>query len=174
MDVDRLYTAVKQSLYYHPLFACTLKYNKGYYLETNEKEFTLIRATEENRPLAFGDATNDFLWQMCYDEYTISFEWCHAVSDGRGGFDFFSSVLCHYFGVHKPVEPAFELGIESFYNKEEKGIPQKKQEPGFATNALPFIKRGYKTDCHILKLNCKHKKAFQTKSFFLFAFMYAG
>ena len=58
----------------------------------------------------------------------------------------------------KLKEPAFELGLESFYNKEEKGIPQKKQEPGFATNALPFIKRGYKTDCHILKLNCKHKK----------------
>ena len=33
----------------------------------------------------------------------------------------------------------------------EKGIPQKKQEQGVAANALPFIKRGYRTDCHILK-----------------------
>ena len=155
VDAEHLGAAVKQSLGEHPLFACTLRYKKGYYLETNEKEFSLIRASEENRPLAFGDATNGFLWQMCYDQYTISFEWCHAISDGRGGFAFFSSVLCHYFGVDKPVEPAFELGLESFYNKEEKGIPQKKQEPGFAANALPYIKRGYKTDCHILKVPMK-------------------
>ena len=152
VDAERLYAAVKQSLSEYPLFACTIRYKKGYYLETNEKEFSLIHATEENRPLAFGDATNGFLWQMCYDEYTISFEWCHAVSDGRGGFAFFSSVLCHYFGVDRSVDPALEPGLESFYNKAEEGIPQKKQEPGFAANALPFIKRGYRTDCHILKV----------------------
>ncbi len=75
------------------------------------------------RPLAFGDATNGFLWQMCYDEYIVSFEWCHAISDGKGAFSFFSSVLCHYFGVNRSVEPALELGLESLYNKKEKGIP---------------------------------------------------
>lgn len=151
VNAERLHTAVKQSLGEHPLFACTLRYKKGYYLETNEKEFLLIRAAEENRPLAFGDATNGFLWQMCYDEYTISFEWCHAISDGKGAFAFFSSVLCHYFGVDRSVEPALELGLESLYNNAEKEIPQKKQAPGFAANALPFFKRGYRTDCHILK-----------------------
>ena len=66
VNAERLHTAVKQSLAEHPLFACTLRYEKGYYLETNEKEFLLICASEENRPLAFGDATNGFLWQMCY------------------------------------------------------------------------------------------------------------
>ena len=151
VDAERLYEAVKQSLCEYPLFACTMRYEKGYYLETNEKEFSLINAAEENRPLAFGDATNGFLWQMCYDQDTVSFEWCHAVSDGRGGFAFFTSVLCHYFGVDRLVEPALELGLESLYNKAEKGIPQKKQESGFAANALPWIKRGYRTDCHILK-----------------------
>ena len=155
VDAERLHAAVKQSLSEHPLFACTLKYDKEYYLETNEKEFSLIRASEENRPLAFGDATNGFLWQMCYDEYNISFEWCHAVSDGRGGFAFFTSVLCHYFGADRPIESALELGLESLYDKAEKGIPQKKQEKGFAVDALPFIKRGYKTDCHILKVPMK-------------------
>ena len=151
VDTNRLYAAVKQTLSEYPLFACTLRYEKGYYLETNEKDFSLISASEENRPLAFGDATNGFLWQICYDQYTISFEWCHAISDGRGGFSFFSSVLCHYFGVERAVEPSLELGLESFYDKAEKGIPQKKQEPGFTANAIPFIKRGYRTDCHILK-----------------------
>ena len=151
VSAERLHTAVTQSLGEHPLFACTLRYKKGYYLETNEKEFLLIRAAEENRPRAFGDATNGFLWQMCYDECTISFEWCHAISDGKGAFAFFSSVLCHYFGVDRSVAPALELGLESLYNKAEKGIPQKKQAKGFAAGALPFLKRGYKTDCHILK-----------------------
>ena len=151
VDTNRLYAAVKQTLSEYPLFACTLRYEKGYYLETKEKDFSLISASEENRPLAFGDSTNGFLWQICYDQYTISFEWCHAISDGRGGFSFFSSVLCHYFGVERTVEPSLELGLESFYDKAEKGIPQKKQEPGFAANAIPFIKRGYRTDCHILK-----------------------
>ena len=127
VDAEHLGAAVKQSLGEHPLFAYTLRYKKGYYLETNEKEFLLIPAAEENRPLAFGDATNGFLWQMCYDEYTISFEWCHAISDGKGAFAFFSSVLCHYFGVDRSVEPALELGIESIYDISEKGIPQKKQ-----------------------------------------------
>ena len=152
VDSERLYEAVKKSLCDHPLFACTLRYKKGYYLETNEREFLLIPAAEENRPLAFGDATNGFLWQMCYDEYTISFEWCHAVSDGKGAYAFFSSVLCYYFGVKRLVEPVLEPLLESIYNKEEKGIPEKKQDPGFAANSLPFIKRGYRTDCHILKV----------------------
>ena len=151
VSAERLHTAVKQALSEHPLFACTLRYKKKYYLETNEKNFLLIHASEENRPLAFGDATNGFLWQMCYDEYSISFEWCHAISDGKGAFAFFSSVLCHYFGVDIPVEPALELGLESIYNSTETGVPEKKQAKGFAANSLPFLKRGYQTDCHILK-----------------------
>ena len=67
VNAERLHTAVKHALGQHPLFGCTLRYNKGYYLETNEKEILLIRAPEENRPLAFGDATYGFLWLMCYD-----------------------------------------------------------------------------------------------------------
>ena len=43
------------------------------------------------------------------------------------------------------------MGLESLYNKAENGIPQKKQAPGFSANSLPFLKRGYRTDCHILK-----------------------
>ena len=164
VNPERLRAAVKQSLIKHPLFACTLRYRKGYYLEPNEKEFLLIRAAEENRPLAFGDATNGFLWQMCYDECTLSLEWCHAVSDGRGAFAFFASVLCHYFGVDRTVEPALELGLESLYDRAEKGIPQKKQPTGFAAKAIPYLKRGYRTDCHILKAPMSEVLAVARKS----------
>ena len=44
VDAERLYAAVKKALSGHPLFACTLRYERGYYLETNEKEFLLIHA----------------------------------------------------------------------------------------------------------------------------------
>lgn len=107
VDVNHLYDAVKVALAEHPLFSCTLRYQKGFYLETNDAEVILFHTDERNRPLSFGDHTNRFLWQMCYDDHSVMFEWCHAISDGRGGFNFFSSVLCHYFGVEKPVPQTF-------------------------------------------------------------------
>ena len=155
VDPDRLYEAVKTALSEHPLFACTLKHDKGFYLETNDAEFNILNVDYKNRPLAFGDNTNGFLWQMCYNECSLTFEWCHSVSDGKGGFAFFASVLCHYFSVSKPVELALDLGLESFYDKSEKGIPQKKQGKGFAAKDLPYIKRSYVTDCHTLHVPMK-------------------
>ena len=92
---------------------------------------------------------------MCYDDYHVTFEWCHAISDGRGGYEFFASVLSHYFNVERPVELNFGLGLESLYDKKEKGIPQKKQPKGFKAKHMPYMKRGYRTDCHILKVPMK-------------------
>ena len=155
VDVIRLYDAVKRALKDHPLFACTIVYDKQYYLEEFDNEFSLLNINEENRPLIYGDNTNGYLWQICYDDYHVVFEWCHAISDGRGGFEFFTSILSYYFNVEKPVEVNLDLGLESLYDKKEKGIPQKKQPNGFKAKHMPYIKRGYKTDCHILKVPMK-------------------
>ena len=155
VDVERLYNAVKCALKEHPLFACTIVYDKQYFLEENDKEFSFYNVNEENRPLIYGDATNGFLWQICYDDYTVIFEWYHVISDGRGGYEFFSSILAHYFNVERPVELNLDLGLESFYDKKEKGIPQKKQPKGFKAKHMPYMKRGYRTDCHILKVPMK-------------------
>lgn len=151
VNKERLYQAVKAALKDHPLFSCTIKYDKYYYLEPLENDFSLINASESDRPLCFGDNTDGYLWQLCYEGNTIIFEWCHAVSDGRGGHAFITSLLCHYFNVDIKVKQCFNLGLESFYDKNEPGIPQKFQEKGFAAKDLPYFKRGYKTDCHILK-----------------------
>lgn len=151
VDAERLRRAVTCALKDHPLFSCTVVYDKQYYLEEQDKEFRLFNASEADRPLTYGDATNGYLWQMCYDEDSVIFEWYHAISDGRGGYEFFASVLSYYFGVERPVERRFDLGLESFYDKKEKGIPQKKQPQGFKAKHMPYMKRGYKTDCHILK-----------------------
>ena len=152
VDVERLYQAVRHALKDHPLFGCTIVHDKRFYLEEQDKEFRFYHVDEENRPLTYGDATNGYLWQICYDDDQVIFEWCHAISDGRGGYEFFASILAHYFHVDRPVEQNFALGLESFYDKKEKGIPQKKQAKGFRTKDMPYMKRGYKTDCHILKV----------------------
>lgn len=151
IDAKKLHQAVKKAMADHPLFGCTIKYNKQYYLESIDTDFTLIDLSKSERPLVFGDNTNGYLWQICYKDNTVSFEWCHCISDGRGGFAFITSVLCYYFNVQNKVSLELKLGLESFYNKDEKGIPQKKQKKGFASGSLPYLKRGYKTDCHILK-----------------------
>lgn len=151
VDPDKLHKAVEKAIEIYPLFGCTMKYHKKYYLETNPKAFQLINCTPEKRPVSFGDNTNGFLWQLCYDGKTVTFEWCHAITDGKGGYDFFSAVLCNYFDIpfEKPT-PAFNH-LESIYDKQEKGIPEKEQPQGFKEADLPHFKRGYKTDCHILK-----------------------
>ena len=113
VDAERLYDAVKCALKDHPLFACTIVYDKQYYLEEHDKEFSFFNVNEENRPLKYGDDTNGFLWQICYDDYHVIFEWCHAISDGRGGYEFFASVLSYYFGVERPVEINFDLGLST-------------------------------------------------------------
>ena len=164
VDAERLYNAVKCALNDHPLFACTVVYDKQYYLEENDKEFSLFHASEENRPLTYGDDTNGFLWQICYDDYHVIFEWCHAISDGRGGSEFFSSILSYYFNVKRPVELNLALGLESLYDKKEKGLPQKKQAKGFKAKHMPYIKRGYKTDCHILKVPMKEVLSLSKKN----------
>ena len=155
VDAERLYDAVKRALKDHPLFACTIVYDKQYYLEEHDGEFTLFNVSEEDRPLTYGEETNGFLWQICYDDYHVIFEWCHAVGDGRAGYEFFASILSYYFNVERPVELSLNLGLESLYDKKEKGIPQKKQAPGYKAKHMPYMKRGYKTDCHILKAPMK-------------------
>jgi hypothetical protein len=166
VDPDRLKKAVNDAILRFPLFGCRIVYEKGYKLESNEKEIVLIQASTEERPLEFGNNTNGYPWQLCYDEASFSLEWCHGITDGRGGYSFFVEIINQYFGVASEVilEPALELGLESFYNPEEKGLSQKKQPAGFKASAVPFFKRGYQTDCHILKASMKEVLAVAKKN----------
>lgn len=153
VDAKKLYQAVLSAVKRYPLFQCRICMEKEIYLETNPNKITLIHTPIEKRPMTFGKLTQEYPWQVCYFETDISFEWCHGITDGRGGLAFFTEILNQYFDTasEEPPKVELKLGLESFYDKEEKGIPQKKQEKGFQANALPYIKRGYRTDCHILK-----------------------
>lgn len=157
VDAEKLYQAVLLAVKRYPLFQCRICAKKEIYLETNPNKITLLHTPIEERPMTFGKLTQEYPWRICYFEKDIVFEWCHGITDGRGGLAFFIEILNFYFNAASEEPPKVELnlGLESFYNKEEKGIPQKKQEKGFKANSLPYIKRGYQTDCHILKVDIK-------------------
>ena len=82
VDAARLLSAVKTTLQYHPLFRCKMMYDKQYYLEDNDNpEIPIFHTDTEHRPKEFGKNTNGYLFQICYDENTVSFERC---GDARG------------------------------------------------------------------------------------------
>ncbi|MCR5002534.1 MAG: hypothetical protein K6A71_12155 [Lachnospiraceae bacterium] len=156
VDPDRLMKAVKTALEYHPLFKCKLSYDKQYYLEdNNDAELILFNADTHNRPKEYGKNTNGYLFQICYFENTVSLEWCHAVTDGRGSSRFFSTILDSYFGVELPEIPKefpLKLGYESVYDKSVKPIGQVKQPAGFRAKDMKVIDNGYKCTSHVLKV----------------------
>ncbi|MBE6015327.1 MAG: hypothetical protein E7241_08215 [Lachnospiraceae bacterium] len=156
VDAEKLMRAVKTALDYHPLFKCKMSYKKQYYLEDNDNaEIVLFNADTGDRPKEYGKNTNGYLFQVCYFENTVSFEWCHAVTDGRGASRFFSTILDAYFGVDLPEIPKefpLELGYESIYDKSVKPIGQVKQPAGFKAKDLKTIANGYKCTSHVLKV----------------------
>ena len=156
VDAARLLSAVKTTLQYHPLFRCKMMYDKQYYLEDNDNpEIPIFHTDTEHRPKEFGKNTNGYLFQICYDENTVSFEWCHAITDGRGAIRFFSNILDSYFGVEMPEVPAefpLALGYESVYDKSVKPIGQIKQPNGFKAKDMKAVKNGYKCTSHVLKV----------------------
>ena len=156
VDRDRLLTSIKAALRYHPLFNCRLSYDREYYLEDNDGEEIVIFNTDtDSRPKEFGKNTNGYLFQICYFKNTISLEWCHAVTDGRGAIRFFSTVLDAYFGLEMPEPPKeFPLkpGYESIYDKSVKPFGQIRQPSGFGAGDMKVIKNGYKCTSHVLKV----------------------
>ncbi len=156
VDADRLMKAVKTALEYHPLFKCKMSYDKQYYLEDNDNaELILFNVDTHDRPKEYGKNTNGYLFQVCYFENTVSLEWCHAVTDGRGASRFLSTLLDAYFGVELPGIPEkfpLSLGYESIYDKSVKPCGQIKQPAGFRAKDMEVIDNGYKCTSHILKV----------------------
>lgn len=156
VDEQRLYQSIKIALEYHPLFKCKLGYHKQYYLEDNAAaELKIFNVDTYNRPKEFGKNTNGYLFQVCYFKNTISLEWCHAVTDGRGAIRFLSTILDAYFQVDLPEIPKefpLKLGFESIYDESVKSFGQIKQPKGFKAKDLKVIKNGYKCTSHVLKV----------------------
>ena len=157
-DYNKLNNSIKNALNYHPLFKTRLIFDKEYLLETNNKEVIIYNVKVEDRPKEFGKNTNDYLFQVCYFKNYITFEWCHAVSDGRGALAFLSTILDFYFDIEQkeiPNEFPTECFYEKFYDKNSKSLLVGKQPKGFKSKDIKIINRGYKCLSHVLKVDTK-------------------
>ena len=160
VDSEKLLKAVKVALEYHPLFKCKIVHDKQYYLEDNDdQEIILFNVNTYDRPKEFGKNTNGYLFQICYCDHTLSFEWCHAVSDGKGAINFFSTILDAYYGLSLPDIPKqfpLNLGYESVYDKSVEPFGQIKQPKGFKAKNMKTVKNGYRCTSHILKVKTEN------------------
>lgn len=161
---ERLLAAVLDTVSDFPLFKRKFVFQKGYQLVENPKPIEIYHVKEEERNLTFGKTTNDYPWRVFYWENTVSFEWCHAVTDGRGGAAFFSEILDRYFGGKFPMPVLLAPGMESCYDKKEPGIPQKKQATGFGRFGIPLEKDLEQAELHVIRAEMKDLMALVKRS----------
>ena len=152
IDGERLKRAAAEALETFPIFKTKFIFKKGYKLVDNSSEFEVYNISEEKLPKYYGKSTNSYPWRLSYWENTATFEWCHGATDGKGGAAFFSDVMNRYFGGHIDLPLCVRPGIDSFYNPNEKGIPQKKQLPSFGRSAIKIDGDLEKANLHILRM----------------------
>jgi len=162
IDGNKLIAAVRAALDYFPLFKTQLAYKGEYYLKFNNNDVSkAIKHTNvEDRPKEFGSikTTNGYLFQICYFDNNITFEWCHGVTDGVGALNFLSTILDKYFNVETgpiPKEFPLDLPFENIRDKSIKTYGQIKQAPGFKNASFPIVDNGYKCRTTILKIPAK-------------------
>lgn len=154
VDREKLKFAVEEAMKIHPLFKTRVRYQKQYYLETNDLPIIITESTASDRPKEFGKNTNDYPWRLCYKGKELCFEWCHIITDGRGALAFLTDVLNAYFGFPLDYsERSLALGYESVYDKKTKSFGQIKQAKGFSIKDFPVIKNGFKCQSHVLSVN---------------------
>jgi len=158
IDPINLEEAIRKAIIKFPLFGTKVKFDKEYYLQTNNKPIIIKNVNEENRPKTFGKNTNGYPWQICYENNKLTLEWLHGITDGCGALEFLEEVLKCYFHVEKTIKNKYLVGpgLEPFFDSKEKGLNHKTDPTGFPFSRFPYIKnRGYKTDCH--ELVCETK-----------------
>ena len=154
IDPILLENSVCQALKAYPLFSTKVMYDKEYYLTDNNNPIVIVHASLHERPLKFGKSTNDYPWQICYDNNEMTFEWLHGVTDGNGALVFIRMILLAYFGVDGPeTKKVYRIapGLEPFYDKNEEGEDFPHDPDGFSFKDFPLKKhKGFKADCHFL------------------------
>lgn len=156
VDGRKLKQALCDALSAFPIFKTKFAFEREYKLVENSAEYVIYNVSEEKLPKYYGKSTNYYPWRLSYWENTVTFEWCHGVSDGKGGAAFFSDIINRYFGGHVDLPLCIKPGIDSFYDPNEKGIPQKKQLSGFGRSALKIDKDLEKANLHILRTDMEN------------------
>ncbi len=156
VDEKKLRQALCGALESFPIFKTKFVFEKEYKLVENPAEFEIYNVSEEALPKYYGKSTNEYPWRLSYWENTVTFEWCHGISDGKGGAAFFSDIINRYFGGHVDLPLCIKPGIDCFYDPKEKGIPQKKQLPAFGRSALKIDKDLEMANLHIIRTDMKN------------------
>lgn len=150
---DKLVEAVKKAITVWPLYGTQVAFNKEYYLETNTQDIVILETEEYDRPSTLGKNTHNYPWRITHNQYTLSLEWAHCVTDGVGSLDFLKQVLACYYD-YEPEEKDFAallgLGLEPFNNPHEKGQQYHVDPAGFSFKKFPLKYKDYRTDCHTL------------------------
>lgn len=149
---DQLKTAVTNVLNHYPTFKTMLK--KGvfwYYLEENKKPIKVFLEKPYYLDQINYKENNDYLFQVLYIRNKITIKYFHALTDGTGGFQFFSEILIEYLSLigHsidleekvKPIAEPSDMGssLDSFlaYESQTKTKPERPPRP-YAIKGTPF------------------------------------
>lgn len=153
VDAKRLEKALHKTIELFPLFKTKIIFDKGYYLEENNNPILIFNEDDYHKTFTWKQGTNEYPWKLSYYGNRVLLRWCHAITDGRGAKQFLETLLKVYYEVPVSIKPQLELGLESLFDKNEKGIPQKKQEKGFGKKGIPVDTSNTVANCHLLK--CK-------------------
>ncbi len=136
--------AVRNVLSTNPTFKTKLMRGKfWYYLEENNAELKVFQENGNYLKSIDFKRNNGYLFEVLYSEFRITINFFHALTDGTGGFNFFSQILLEYFnimnydidseGLIRSVDKPFffEDADDSyvFYDKKTEKLKEDKKRP---------------------------------------------
>ena len=147
-----LIKAVENVLNHYPTFKTTLKRGAfWYYLEENKKPIKVFVETPYYLKSINYKENNGYLFQVYHIRNKITIKFFHALTDGTGGFTFFTEVITEYLklkgheitleGIVKPINEPYQLSSadDSFlrYEKHTNEKVEKTPRP-FSITGTPF------------------------------------
>lgn len=150
---EQLSLALKNVLKANPLFKTRLMRGKfWYYLEENFEEPIVFREKAFFLRAIDYKETNGYLFKVSFVDSRITIVFFHALTDGTGGFNFFSQLLFEYFqlmnykidseGLIRSVDSPFffDESDDSYltYNEKPTKILSKKVKQPYIINGTPF------------------------------------
>lgn len=147
-----LQSAVTNVLNHYPTFKTSLKRGAfWFYLEENKKPIKVFEEPPYYLKQINYKENNNYLFQVYYIRNKITIKFFHALTDGTGGFKFFSEVLVEYLSLSgisidleekiKPIaEPSNLLNEDDSFITYENVNTKKAQNPPrpYAIKGTPF------------------------------------
>ena len=156
VEAEVLKTAVNNVAECNPIFKTKLMSGKfWYYLEENDAEINVFEEQPYYLKSIDYKRNNGYLFEVLYSEYKITINFFHALTDGTGGFNFFSQILLEYFklmkydvdseGKIRSIDSPFfhDEGDDKFLLYDKKtNVKAKKIKRPYALDGTPFRYEG--------------------------------